>query len=389
MKGFQLSHVSSGFVAVLVGYTSSAVIVMQAATSAGASVEQLGSWMWALGIGMGVTCIGLSLIYRVPILTAWSTPGAALLVTSLAGSSMSEAIGVFLFVSLLVTLVGLLGLTESLLRRIPKTLAAAMLAGVLLRFGIDVFLALKAQWLLVGLMLAVWVLGRVLRPNLAVPLCLLMGLVYCFATSQIASDRIALQWASPVWMTPSFSPASLIGVGLPLFLVTMASQNIPGLAVLRANGYHTPASPLITATGVTGLVLAPFGGFTFNLAAITAAICMSPEADPEPTRRYRAAVWAGIFYLLTGILGLTVASIFAAFPAALIAALAGIALIPTIGAGLVSALEEPADREAALITFLCTASGLTLWGVSSAFWGLVLGLLTLALRKRLQRSSGA
>jgi benzoate membrane transport protein len=264
-----------------------------------------------------------------------------------------------------------------------------MLAGVLLRFGIDVFLALKAQWLLVGLMLAVWVLGRALRPNLAVPLCLLMGLVYCFATSQIASDQIALQWASPVWMTPSFSLAALIGVGLPLFLVTMASQNIPGLAVLRANGYHTPASPLITATGFTGLVLAPFGGFTFNLAAITAAICMSPEADPEPTRRYRAAVWAGVFYLLTGILGLTVASVFAAFPAALIAALAGIALIPTIGAGLVSALEEPADREAALITFLCTASGLTLWGVSSAFWGLVLGLLTLALRKRLQRSSGA
>jgi benzoate membrane transport protein len=371
-----------------VGYTSSAVIVMQAATSAGASVEQLGSWMWALGIGMGVTCIGLSLAYRVPVLTAWSTPGAALLVTSLAGSSMSEAIGIFLFVSLLITLVGLLGLTEPLLRRIPKTLAAAMLAGVLLRFGIDVFHALKVQWMLVGLMLTVWVLGRVLRPNLAVPWCLLTGLVYCLITGQIAGDQITLQWASPVWMTPAFSPASLIGVGLPLFLVTMASQNIPGLAVLRANGYQTPASPLMTATGVTGLVLAPFGGFTFNLAAITAAICMSPEADPDPQRRYRAAVWAGVFYLITGILGLTVASVFAAFPAALIAALAGIALIPTVGAGLVSALEEPADREAALITFLCTASGLTLWGVSSAFWGLVLGLLTLALRNRLRRLSG-
>jgi benzoate membrane transport protein len=388
MKSFQVSHVASGFVAVLVGYTSSAVIVMQAATSAGASVEQLGSWMWALGIGMGVTCIGLSLAYRVPVLTAWSTPGAALLVTSLAGSSMSEAIGIFLFVSLLITLVGLLGLTEPLLRRIPKTLAAAMLAGVLLRFGIDVFHALKVQWMLVGLMLTVWVLGRVLRPNLAVPWCLLTGLVYCLITGQIAGDQITLQWASPVWMTPAFSPASLIGVGLPLFLVTMASQNIPGLAVLRANGYQTPASPLMTATGVTGLVLAPFGGFTFNLAAITAAICMSPEADPDPQRRYRAAVWAGVFYLITGILGLTVASVFAAFPAALIAALAGIALIPTVGAGLVSALEEPADREAALITFLCTASGLTLWGVSSAFWGLVLGLLTLALRNRLRRLSG-
>ena len=375
MKGFQLSHVSSGFVAVLVGYTSSAVIVMQAATSAGASVEQLGSWMWALGIGMGATCIGLSLFYRVPILTAWSTPGAALLVTSLAGSSMSEAIGVFLFVSLLVTLVGLLGLTESLLRRIPKTLAAAMLAGVLLRFGIDVFLALKAQWLLVGLMLAVWVLGRVLRPNLAVPLCLLMGLVYCFATSQIASDRIALQWASPVWMTPSFSPASLIGVGLPLFLVTMASQNIPGLAVLRANGYHIPASPLITATGFTGLVLAPFGGFTFNLAAITAAICMGREAGEDPARRYTAAIAAGVFYGLAGLAGGAVVGLLQAFPRELVLAVAGLALLSTIATGLVMALKEEAHRDAGVITFLVTLSGVSLAGIGSAFWGLIAGLI--------------
>lgn len=371
---FGLSHISAGFIAVLVGYTSSAAIVFRAASAAGAGPAHVSSWLLALGLGMGVTCIGLSLRFRSPILTAWSTPGAALLATSLAGLPMGEAVGAFLFASALITLCGVTGWVEALMRHIPKALAAGMLAGVLLRFGIDAFTALGRQSALVGLMLAVYLAGRRLRSRYTVPLTFLAGLAWSGANGLIRVDAIDLALATPVFTAPTFSLSTAIGVGLPLFIVTMSSQNVPGLAVLRANGYRTPASPLIAWTGLAGLVLAPFGGYQFNLAAITAAICMSPEADSDPQRRYLAAVWAGIFYVITGLLGATVASLFTALPGELVAAIAGIALFGTIGGSLAGALAEEKEREAALVTFLVTASGLTLFGIGGAFWGLVLGL---------------
>lgn len=368
------SLVAAGFIAVLVGYTSSAAIVFEAARAAGASPAELASWLWALGLGMGATCIGLSLATRSPVLTAWSTPGAALLATSLAGVPMGEAVGAFLFASALITVAGFSGGFERIMRHVPGALAAAMLAGVLLRFGLDVFTVLSANKLLVGAMLAVFVLSRRALPRYAVPLTLLVGLAVAAALGQIRPGALTLHLAQPVFTRPQWSWASAIGIGLPLFIVTMASQNVPGLAALRANGYRLPASPLIGFTGLTGLLLAPFGGFSFNLAAITAAICMSPDAHPDPAQRYRASVWAGVFYLLTGVLGATVASMFAAFPQALITAIAGLALLGTIAGSLHGALAEPQDREAALITFLVTASGLSLLGIGSAFWGLVFGL---------------
>ena len=371
---FGLSHISAGFIAVLVGYTSSAAIVFRAASAAGAGPAHVSSWLLALGLGMGVTCIGLSLRFRSPILTAWSTPGAALLATSLVGLPMGEAVGAFLFASALIALCGVTGWAEALMRHIPKALAAGMLAGVLLRFGIDAFTALGRQSALVGLMLAVYLAGRRLRSRYTVPLTFLAGLAWSGANDLIHVDAVDLALAAPVFTAPTFSLSTAIGVGLPLFIVTMSSQNVPGLAVLRANGYRTPASPLIAWTGLAGLVLAPFGGYQFNLAAITAAICMSPEADPDPQRRYLAAVWAGIFYVITGLLGATVASLFTALPGELVAAIAGIALFGTIGGSLAGALAEEKEREAALVTFLVTASGLTLFGIGGAFWGLVLGL---------------
>jgi benzoate membrane transport protein len=374
---FSLSHIAAGFIAILVGYTSSAAIVFQAATAAGGGPEHISSWLWALGIGMFATSVGLSMYFRAPVLTAWSTPGAALLATSLGGVPMSEAIGAFLFSSALIVICGVFGLFEAIMRHVPKALAAALLAGVLTRFGLELFVSLRTQWPLVLLMLAVYVGGRRFLPRYAVPLAFLAGLLAAAFGGLIRSEAIDLQLTVPLWTTPSFSVATLIGVGLPLFIVTMASQNVPGLAVLRANGYTTPASPIITVTGITGLLLAPFGGFAFNLAAITAAICMSPDADPDPRQRYRAAVWAGCFYLLTGLLGATVASLFAALPPELIAAIAGLALLGTIGNGLVGALAEEREREAALITFLCTASGVSLFGIGSAFWGLLLGIVVL------------
>ncbi len=379
---FNPSHLSAGLIAVLVGYTSSAAIIFQAATAAGATPAQTSSWLWALGVGMGLTSLGLSWWHKMPVLTAWSTPGAALLVTALAGLSMGEAVGAFLFASALALLCGITGWFDTLMRWVPKAMAAAMLAGVLLRFGLGTFTALPSQPWLVGSMLLGFLLLRRWVPRFAVPLTLLLGLAVAAGQGLIHTEALTVSLAQPVWMTPSFSWTALIGVGLPLFVVTLASQNVPGVAVLRANGYTLPVSPLVGWTGAAGVLLAPFGGFSFNLAAITAAICMSPDADPDPAQRYRASIWAGIFYLGTGLLGATVVGLFTALPQALIVTIAGLALLGTIGNGLAAALEHPAERDAALMTFVVTASGMSLFGIGSAFWGLLLGGLTAWLQQR-------
>ncbi len=379
---FAISHVAAGFVAVLVGYTSSVAIVFQAAMAAGATPAELSSWMWALGIGMGATCIGLSLYFRTPILTAWSTPGAALLVTGLDGLDMHQAIGVFMSTSVLITLAGASGSFQRLMEWVPRHLAAAMLAGILVRFGMDTFSSMQSQPLLVAAMFATWLVARFLIPRYTVPLALAAGVACAGLMGLLQLDTLDWTPARPVLMLPEFSWAAFVGVALPLFIVSMTSQNVPGLAVLRANGYNTPASPLISWTGLTGVVLAPFGGFSLHLAAITAAICMSRDADPEPQRRYMAAVWAGVFYLCTGVFGATVVSLFAAFPTELVAAIAGLALLGTIAGSLAGALHEEKGRDAAIVTFLGTASGLALFGIGSAFWGLLLGMLVHGLSPR-------
>ncbi len=373
---------SAGLIAVLVGYTSSAPIVFEAARAAGATPAEVASWLWALGLGMGVTCIGLSLATRTPVLTAWSTPGAALLATSLHGVSMAQAVGAFVFAAAAAALVGFSGTFERLMRRVPSSLASAMLAGVLLQFGIDLFGLFGDHRALVGTMLAAFVLARRFAPRYAVPLTLAAGIAVAAALGQLHLGGVPLRLARPLLTWPQWHLGTIVGIGVPLFLVTMASQNMPGLVVLRSNGYHLPASPLVGATGLTGVLLAPFGGFSFNLAAITAAICMSPNAHPDPAQRWRASVWAGMFYLATGVFGATMAALLAAFPAALIGAVAGLALLGTIGTSLHGALADPRERDAALITFLLTASGLTVLGLGSAFWGLLAGLAAHLLRRR-------
>ncbi|MDV2856359.1 benzoate/H(+) symporter BenE family transporter [Oceanimonas sp. CAM02] len=370
---FSLSHLSAGFIAVLVGYSSSAAIIFQAAASAGASQAQTSSWMWALGLGSGLTTLLLTLRYRQPVLTAWSTPGAALLVTALAGLPMSEAVGVFLFSSALLLVCGLTGWFDHIMRLLPGGLAAAMLGGVLLNFGLDLFVSVQTAPVLVIAMLAVYLALRRRLSRYVIPLCLLAGLALAAGQGLMHPERLDWQVAGPVLMWPTFSFASLIGVGLPLFMVTMASQNVPGVAVLRAHGYNVPASPLVSVTGLAGVLLAPFGGFAFNLAAISAAICMGPEVDAAPERRYRATLWAGLFYILMGLFAATVVSLFAALPKELIMAIAGLALLGTIGNSLTVALRDEQERDAALLTFMVTASGVSLLGIGSAFWGLVIG----------------
>ena len=382
LKDFSLSAIAAGFVTVLVGFASSAVIVFQAAQSLGASPEEISSWMWALGLGMGLTCIGLSLRYRMPVVTAWSTPGAAMLIGSVAGLPLSDAIGAFLMSALLIAASGFSGFFERMISRIPASLASGMLAGVLLRFGIDAFAAMETQLGMVLTMFAVYLLARRLLPRYAVILTLLVGIAFAAGLGLLRVDGLSLQLAKPVFTTPTFSLAAIVGIALPLFIVTMASQNVPGVAVIRASGYAIPISPVVGWTGLVNLLLAPFGAFALNLAAITAAICMGREAHEDAARRYVAAIAAGVFYVVVGLFGATVAALFAAFPKELILAIAGIALLGTIGNSLAAALRDEAEREPALVTFLVTASGLSLAGIGSAFWGLLAGVVTLLVLRR-------
>jgi benzoate membrane transport protein len=330
---------------------------------------------------MGLTSLGLSLRYRQPVLTAWSTPGAALLVTAGAGVGMAEGVGAFIACALLITLAGATGWFERVMNRIPQALAAALLAGVLARFAVDAFVQLGAELLLVGPMLLAYLMGRRAWPRYAVPGVLALGVAIAAVQGRLRFAAVEWAWAAPVFTMPAFSVAALVGVALPLFVVTMASQNLPGVAAQRAAGYHTPVSPVITTTGLATLVLAPFGGYALNLAAITAAICMGREAHEDPAQRWKAAASAGAFYIAVGLAGGAVVGLIAAFPKALVLAVAGLALLGTIGSALATAMKEEGSREAALITFLVTTSGLTLFGVGAAFWGVVAGVLALAVQR--------
>ncbi len=369
--------IAAGFVSVLVGYTSSAAIIFQAAVSAGASLEQIVSWMMALGFAMGLTTFGLSWYYKAPVITAWSTPGAALLVTSLDGVSMPEAVGAFMFSALLIILAGVTGWFEKMIDRIPLSIAAAMLAGVLFQFGIDVFVSLQSETLLVLVMFLIYLVAKRLIPRYAIIIVLFVGVVVCQLKGILNFDDFHFAVAEPVLVIPEFSLSTLIGIGIPLFVVTMVSQNIPGIAVLRSAGYPTPISPLISWTGLTSLLIAPLGAHSINLAAITAAICTSPEAHENKEKRYVAGLSTGVFYIIAGFGGAAVAGLFSAFPKEFVLSIAGLALIGTIANSLQSAVSRPSDREAAVITFLVTASGLTLFGIGAAFWGLVAGVTAL------------
>lgn len=378
-KDLSLSSFTAGFVAVLVGFTSSVAIVFQAAQAFHATPEQITSWMWALGLGMGLCSLVPSLLLRKPVMVAWSTPGAAVLATAgLAGGfSMGEAIGAFMVSAVLITLCGLTGWFERIMNRIPMEIAAALLAGVLARFGMQAFSAAQTALPLVLLMLLTYLLGRRLLPRYAVVITLAVGIAWAALQGQMAWSAVHLALALPVWTSPQFSLAATVSLAIPLFVVTMASQNLPGVAVIRASGYDLPVSRLISMTGVATLLLAPFGAFALNFSAITAAMCMGPEAHEDRARRYTAAVSCGALYVVIGLFGAVITGLLTAFPKELVAAIAGLALLGTIANGLSMALREEGHREAALITFLVTLSGVVVAGVGSAFWGVVAGSLAL------------
>jgi benzoate membrane transport protein len=374
-----ISAVVAGFIAMLTGYTSSLVLMFQAGQAAGLTSGQISSWIWALSIGMAVCNIGLSLRYRTPITVAWSTPGAALLVTSLGGVSYPEAIGAYITCAILVVICGMTGSFERLVKRLPASLAAALLAGILFKIGSEIFIAAQHRTALVLSMFFTYLIIKRVSPRYAVLAALLLGTLLSGLLGLLDFSHFALEVAQPVWTTPTFSLAATISIGIPLFVVAMTSQNMPGIAVLRADGYQVPASPLISVTGIASLLLAPFGSHGINLAAISAAICTGPHAHEDRNKRYTAAVWCGVFYGIAGIFGATLAALFAALPKELVLSIAALALFGSIINGLTQAMQAPKEREAALITFMVTASGLTLFSVGSAFWGIVAGVLTLVI----------
>lgn len=388
-KDLSPSAFTAGFVAVLVGFTSSVAIVFQAALAFKATPDQITSWMWALGLGMGLCTLIPSLWLRKPVMVAWSTPGAAVLATAgLAGGfNMAEAVGAFMVCAVLITLCGVTGWFERVMHRLPLAIASGLLAGVLARFGMQAFTAAQTNLPLVLLMLLTYLVGKRLVPRYCVPLTLLVAIVFVAVSAGFVGPVIRFGLAVPMFIAPSFTLSAVISLALPLFVVTMASQNLPGVAVIQSTGYGRvvgtgaatgiPVSKVITLTGLATLVLAPFGAFALNLSAITAAICMGPEAHHDPARRYTAAVSCGVIYVLIGLFGSAITGLLTAFPKELIAAIAGLALLGTIGNALTTAVRDELHREAALITFLVTLSGVVIAGIGSAFWGVLAGALAL------------
>nr|WP_321444686.1 benzoate/H(+) symporter BenE family transporter [uncultured Cohaesibacter sp.] len=374
MTSFKLSHITAGFIAVLVGYTSSVAIIFQAAHQLGTSEAQANSWMLMLGIGTGLSTLFLSFKFKMPILTAWSTPGAALIALS-SGITLAEATGAFLFCAALLVITGLSGLFDKLARLIPDSLANAMLAGILFSFGMKLFPSVESDPPLVCLMVLAYLCMKRFAPRYAIVVVLFVGIAYVALSGGFQGAEIAFTLATPVFVMPDFSLSAIVGLGIPLYLVTMSSQNMPGVVTLRADGYKPEVGHTITVTGLISLLFAPFGGFTFNLAAITAAICTGPDADEDKETRYKAALFAGLFYLLVGILGATVIGLFAVLPKAFVFAIAALALLGTIGNSLAASLYSSHDREAALITFMTTVSGVSLFGIGAPFWALMVGLV--------------
>lgn len=385
-KDLNLSAFTAGFVAVLVGFTSSVAIVFQAALAFNATPAEISSWMWALGIGMGLCSALPSLWLKKPVMVAWSTPGAAVLATAgvAGGFSMNEAVAAFMVSAALITLFGVTGWFEKAMNRIPVAIASALLAGVLARFGLQAFASAQTALPLILLMLAIYLLGKRLTPRYAVVLTLAGAIIFVAVRGQLVWSAVTLSFALPVFVMPTFTLAAVISLAVPLFVVTMASQNLPGVAAIRTAGYGPdsedggiPVSKIITLCGVAGFLLAPFGAFALNLSAITAAICMGPEAHENPAKRYTAAVCCGLIYVVIGIFGAAITGLLTAFPKELVVAIAGLALLGTIGSGLAAAVKDDAHREAALITFLVTLSGVVIAGIGSAFWGVVAGALAL------------
>ncbi|MGQ3001119.1 MAG: benzoate/H(+) symporter BenE family transporter [Hydrogenophaga sp.] len=370
-----LTHpVVAGIVSVIVNYGGTFILVFQAAKVAGLSPEMTASWVWSVSIGVGVTGVLLSWFSREPIITAWSTPAAAFLVTALATTSYAEAVGAYLMSAAAFVVLGLTGGFEKLIRWIPPGIAAGLLAGILLQFGIGAFAGMSLDPWLAGLLIGTYLTLKRLSARYAIVGVLLLGLAYLLAQGRVDLGGLELRVASPVFTQPVFSVHALLSLALPLFLITLTGQYMPGMLVLRNDGFRTSANPIVAVTGLGSLLMAPFGSHAFNVAAITAAICTGKASHEDPSKRWVAGMAAGVLYILVGVFGVTLAAVFMALPATFIATLAGLALLGTIGGSLAAAMADAKTREASLITFLAAAANVQMLGMGGAFWGLLIGL---------------
>ena len=387
LQDFSVPAVFAGFITFLVGISVSSVLVIQSAQLLGASTAQITSWFWALGLGIGLSGLILSWKFKYPVATSWSTAGLALILATANGYSLYEAIGAFLVCGLLTAILGFSGIFHKVLTHIPQSLTSAMLAGVLLKFGIALFASMQNDWEFILSLLAVYILSKRLSPRYSIVITVIAGVVLCPLFLQFHVSTIQFSLAQPVWMAPEFSWSAIFGLALPLFVINMASQYLPGLAMIKSYGYQPNVNQLIGWTGVAQTIFAPFGCFSANIAAISAAISLDDQAHPDSKKRYIAGMSCGFFYILMGLFAATLTSILMSFPGVFMTALAGIALLGTIGHNVAIAFQDVSEREAALMTFLFSASGIQFLGIGSAFWGLLFGFaVSIILKFRTQPS---
>ena len=364
----------AGFLAVLISYAGPLVILIQAAQAGNVSNAELTSWIWAISMGAGVSGLLLSWWLKQPIITAWSAPGTALLLTLFPGVGMPEVVGAYLTAAVIVIVIGISGYFEKIVRFIPKGIAAGMMAGILFQFGMQAFRASMDLPSVVFAMVAAYLISKRLWPRYTIVLVALTGFAVAFAMGTTNLQVLALTVATPVFVAPQFSIGVFFSFTVPLVLVSLTGQYLPGMAVLQLAGYRTPSTAVVTGTGLASLLTACFGGITIVLAAITAALCTGKDAHPDASKRYIAGIANGIFYLVGGAFAGSIVQVFTAFPSALIAALAGLALIGAIVSNIRILAGEGTYVEPSVITFLATASGMSLFGLGAAFWGVVFGM---------------
>lgn len=381
-KDWSIPALTAGFVAVLISYSGPLAIFFQAAQSAEISTAMMTSWVWAISIGAGLSGILLSLWLKVPVVTAWSAPGTALLVTLFPGLSLNEAVGAYLTAAALLFVVGITGSFDRIIQAIPPGIASAMMAGILFQFGVGVFLSLEPVPALAIGMLVAYLAFKRLTPRYSLILLLIVGVVLAVVLEGASLRGVSVQLAEPQFIRPEWTWNATLSLAIPLVLVSLTGQFLPGMAILRTSGYNIPAKPIVTLTSLTSFATAFFGGITTVVAAITAAICTGKEAHEDPDKRYVAGVANGVFYLVGGTFAGTIVLLFTSLPGEFVAILAGLALIGAITSNISAFAAQKGHLEASVITFIATASGISFLGLGSAFWGVVVGVLAYQLLHR-------
>lgn len=382
IRDWSLSAWMAGFLAVLISYAGPLVIIIHAAHIGGMTDEVLSSWIWAISFGAAISGIILSILLKAPVITAWSAPGTVLLLNLFPDITMGEVVGAYLTAAIIMVAIGFSGYFERIVQLIPRSIAAAMIAGILFQFGANAFIAASDLPLVVMTMVLVYLLARRFVPSFTVPLVALSALLLLFASDMNALSNVSIAFAQPVFTWPTFNLSVFFSFTIPLVVVSLAGQHLPGLVILNLDGYQTSSRAIVGGTSLISVVTAFFGGITTVLAAITAALCTGKDCHPDPKKRYVAGIANGVFYLIGGTFAGTIVLLFSAIPSAIIAALAGLALIGAIAVNIKGLSSEPNSLEPAVITFIVTASNMSIGGMGSAFWGIIIGLIAYWLLSR-------